>query len=97
MGTIGIHGGIVIMVINVHVYILWLYNVHFVHVRTHVQKILCLHNVHVFMYMFLIMVMKVHFGPYACIQPIRVICVTRTRKRVKSDTNEIIQSGNIIM
>ena len=65
MGAIGIHRGIVIMVINlnqVHVYILWLYNVHFLHVRTHLQKILWLHNVHVFMYMFPIMVIKVHFG-----------------------------------
>ena len=68
-----------------------MYNVHFVHVHTYVHKILCLHNMHVFMYMFPIMVMNVHFGPCACIQRIRVICVTRPRKDLEySDTNEII-------
>ena len=72
-----------------------MYNVHFVHVRRYVHTILCLHNVHVFMYMFPIMVMKVHFGPCACIQLIRVIRVTRTRKEY-SGTNEIIKAGNII-
>ena len=81
-----------------HVYILWMYNVYFVHVHTYVQTILCLHNVHVFMYMLPIMVRKVHFGPCACIQLIRVICVKRTRKDLEySDTNEIIKSGNITM
>ena len=73
-----------------------MYNVHFVHVHTYVQKILCLHNVHVFMYMFPIMVIKVHYGPCACIQFIMVISVARTRKDLEySDTNEIIKSGNI--
>ena len=35
------------------------------------------------------------FGPCACIQLIRVICVDKTRKEY-CDTNEMIQSGNII-
>ena len=66
-------------------YILWMYNGHFVHVHK-----ICLHNVHVFMYKFAIMVMKVHFGPRACIQLIRVIYVTRIRNDLEySDTNEI--------
>ena len=74
-----------------------MYNVHFVRVPTYVQKILCLHNVHVFkMYMFPIMVIKVHYGPCACIQFIMVISVKRTHKDLEySDTNEIIKSGNI--
>ena len=73
-----------------------MYNVHFVHVHTYVHKILCLHNVHVFMYMFPIMVKKVHFGPCACIQLKRAMCVTRIHKDLDySDTNEIIKSGNI--
>ena len=62
----------------------------------YIQKILYLHNVHVFMYMFPIMVIKVHYGPCACIQFIMVISVTRTHKDLEySDTNEIIKSGNI--
>ena len=67
----------------------------FMYIHTYIQ-ILCLHNVHVFMCMFPLMVNKVHVGPCACIQLIRVICVTRTRKDLEySDTNEIIKSGNI--
>ena len=67
-------------------------DVHFVHVH----KILCLHNAHVFMYMFPIMIIKVHYGPCACIQFIMVISVARTRKDLEySDTIEIIKSGNI--
>ena len=61
-----------------------------------VQKILCLHNVHVSMYMFPIMIIKVHYGSCACIQFIMVISVARTRKDLEySDTNEVIKSGNI--
>ena len=71
-------------------------DVHFVHVHTYVQKILCLHNVHVFMYAFPIMIIKVHYGPCACIQFIMVISVARTRKDLEySDTKEIIKSGKI--
>ena len=74
-----------------------MYNVHFVRVHRYVQKILFLHNADVFMYMFPIMIIKVHYGPCACIQFIMVISVARTRKDLEyySGTNEIIKSGNI--
>ena len=66
MGTIGKHGGIVSMVIKAisepctctHIVVVKCT----FHIRVHVQKILWLRNVHVFMYMFPIMVMMVHLG-----------------------------------